>query len=179
MVGLSKNSSSQISRTNVHMHANEDTWEIRQTEGLRVTKMMGTKRPVTRTRAAIVGSRVMTRAVTTTRTTMLTRAVMTTRTTMMTRAVTTTRTTMMTRAVMTTWTLPLAGPTIMPLAADMRMMIFMWVRITRMSDICGSKRIGIGRRKRNREVVDFTDDNGSYSMRCSMNCELFEFISLN
>lgn len=48
MVGLSKNSSRLISRTNVRMHANADISEIRPIEGLRVAKeihqvMMGTK----------------------------------------------------------------------------------------------------------------------------------------
>ena len=38
MVGPSKNSSSQISRTNARMHANVDIWEIAQIKGLRVMK---------------------------------------------------------------------------------------------------------------------------------------------
>jgi hypothetical protein len=38
MAGLLKNFSNRISRTNVRMRANEDTWEIRQIEGSRVVK---------------------------------------------------------------------------------------------------------------------------------------------
>ena len=51
MVGLLKSSSSQVSRTNMHMHTNEDIWEIRQIKGSRVE--MRTKGPVTQTRVAM------------------------------------------------------------------------------------------------------------------------------
>ena len=51
MVGPSKNSSSLISRTNVHMHTNADILEIRQIEGLRVAKVM--RRIVTQIRVAM------------------------------------------------------------------------------------------------------------------------------
>ena len=47
-----------------------------------------------------------------------------------------------------------------------------------MSNIWGRRILGDGSIK-SQEIVDFTDDNGSFSMCCGMNCELFEFISFN
>jgi hypothetical protein len=58
MVGQLKNSSRLVSRTDVLMHADADFWVIRQIEGLGVAEeiyqvMVGTKKLVTRSRAAM------------------------------------------------------------------------------------------------------------------------------
>jgi hypothetical protein len=84
-----KNFSKPISKTNAHMHANEDIWEIGQIKELGV---VGMKRPATRTRAAM--ELAVTRAG-------ITGPVMTWREVAMIR---------MTRAVMTT------GPVVMPVS---------------------------------------------------------------
>ena len=125
MVGLSKNSSNLISRTNARMHAGEDIWEIRQIvigNGTRVAKEVTTGMMMMR---GLVTMAVM-ELVAKTRVTM---GPVTSRVMMMTRAA------MMTGLMTTVTMMGLVAMT-EPVTTKLRMA---W-NITRMSNIWGSLR---------------------------------------
>jgi hypothetical protein len=81
MVGLSKNSSNLISRTNARMHAGEDIWEIRQIvigNGTRVAKEVTTGMMMMRGLATMAVMELVAMGPVTSRAMMMTRAAMTT-----------------------------------------------------------------------------------------------------